>query len=105
MASSKTRNCTIRRAVNWTATSSLNIGRWAHTATLLQNGMVLVAGGTGGVGANTSAELYDPASGTWTVTGSLNTGRFYHTATLLQNGIVLVAGAGVFGADHKLGTV
>ena len=58
-----------------------------HTATLLPNGKVLVAGGNG-----TSAELYDPALGTWTPTGNLNTVRFGHTATLLPNGKVLLAG-------------
>ena len=54
--------------------------------------MVLVAGGLGNSGTLTSAELYDPASGSWTATGSLNTARYYHTATLLPNGMVLVAG-------------
>ena len=46
-----------------------------HTATLLPNGKVLVAGGNNGSGILASAELYDPASGTWTATGSLNTAR------------------------------
>ena len=76
----------------WKAGGSLNTARAVHTATLLQNGMVLVAGGQDSNGPSVSAELYDPASRTWTVTGSLNTAHYYHTATLLQNGMVLVAG-------------
>jgi hypothetical protein len=77
----------------WTATGSLNTAREQHTATLLPNGMVLVAGGQGSSGnLLTSAELYNPANGTWTATGSLNTARWGHTATLLPNGMVLVAG-------------
>ena len=71
----------------WSFAGSLNVVRSSHTATMLQNGKVLVAGGDGG-----SAELYDPNTDTWTVTGNLNTPRFSHTATLLQNGKVLVAG-------------
>ena len=62
-----------------------------HTATLLPIGKVLVAGGSNGSDLS-SAELYDPASGTWTATGSLGTARSFHTATLLPNGKVLVAG-------------
>jgi len=58
---------------------------------LLANGKVLVAGGNFGNGTVTSAELYDPATGTWTFTGSLNTAREEHTATLLPGGKVLVA--------------
>ena len=76
----------------WTATGSLATARSAHTATLLPNGKVLVAGGYNGSGSLASAELYDPASGTWTATGSLATARIAHTATLLPNGKVLVAG-------------
>ena len=76
----------------WRATGRLNTARFVHTATLLQNGMVLVAGGIGQTDVPASAELYDPASRTWTATGSLNTARFCHTTTLLQNGMVLVAG-------------
>src|SRR5439155_13339690 len=87
---------------SWTATGSLNIARYFHTATLLQNGMVLVAGGIDSNGIpSASAELYNPASGTWTATGSLNTGRDSHTTTLLQNGMVLVAG----GINKKFATL
>ena len=73
-------------------TGSLNTARYDHTATLLPNGKVLVAGGLIIAAILTSAELYDPASGTWSATGSLNTARDGHTATLLPNGKVLVAG-------------
>src|SRR5262249_3559254 len=76
---------------SWRATRRLNIARVNHTATLLQNGMVLVAGGRGDSPV-ASAGLYEPASGTWTDTGSLNEAREEHTATLIQNGMVLVAG-------------
>ena len=62
--------------------------RYQHTATLLQNGQVLVAGGDD---TGVSAELYDPTTGMWTATGNLATGRSVHTATLLANGQVLVA--------------
>jgi uncharacterized delta-60 repeat protein len=74
-------------------TGSLVTGRHSHTATLLPNGKVLVAGGINNNGGSlASAELYDPASGTWTGIGSLATARDSHTATLLPNGKVLVAG-------------
>jgi hypothetical protein len=76
----------------WTATGRLVNGRVHHTANLLPDGKVLVAGGLGGAGARNSAELYDPVSGTWTLTGSLATRRTDQTATLLPNGTVLVAG-------------
>jgi uncharacterized delta-60 repeat protein len=78
----------------WTATGSLIAARYGHTATLLSNGKVLVAGGIGSLGGYTisKAELYDSASGTWTTTGELNTERWFHTATLLADGKVLVAG-------------
>ena len=72
--------------------------RRVHTATLLPNGKVLVAGGQGTSGNLTSADLSDPAAGTWSATRSLNTARFGHTATLLPNGKVLVAGGNNSGA-------
>lgn len=78
------------------ATGSLITPRVDHTASLLPNGKVLVAGGTANSNfANvfiSSAELYNPATGTWQATGAMNTSRAYHTATLLPDGRVLVAG-------------
>src|SRR6266446_5765616 len=76
----------------WEATGRMATVRIAHTATLLPNGQVLVAGGNGSIGTLASAELYDPASGLWRETGSMATARYSHTATLLPNGQVLVAG-------------
>jgi trimeric autotransporter adhesin len=76
----------------WTVTGSLNTPRELHTATLMTDGTVLVAGGQGSsINPLSSAEIYDPNTTTWTLTGSLNTARIYHTATLLPNGTVLVA--------------
>jgi len=79
-------------ADTWTATGSLNAARYLHTATLLANGQVVIAGGSGGDETLASAERYNPASGSWVGTGSLNTARGTHTTTLLPNGQVLVAG-------------
>jgi N-acetylneuraminic acid mutarotase len=82
----------------------MHTARAGHSATLLQNGQVLVAGGTqsepGGNQALASAELFNPATGTWTVTGSMNVARAV-MATLLPNGQVLVAG----GVDNNTGQV
>jgi len=89
----------------WTATGTLNFPRVGHTATLLGNGQVLVAGGEDTSGNRiASAELYNPATGKWTETGSLETPRIDHTATLLANGEVLVAGGvgGTYTATAEL---
>ncbi|HBA61871.1 MAG TPA: hypothetical protein DCZ92_13875 [Elusimicrobia bacterium] len=86
----------------WTAAGagSLATARFAHTATLLPDGKVLVAGGSGAA-ALLTAEVYDPAAGTWSATGPLATARYGHTATLLPNGKVLVVG-GYTGASELL---
>jgi N-acetylneuraminic acid mutarotase len=76
----------------WRDTGSMAYIRSQHTATLLADGRVLVAGGLTHTGTRASAELYDPAKGRWTTTGSLNDKRMDHAATRLSNGKVLVTG-------------
>jgi N-acetylneuraminic acid mutarotase len=77
----------------WSAAANLITGREEHTATLLQNSTVLVAGGTDGRGdALASAELYNPKTNRWMSAGTMATTRLDHTATLLPNGKVLVVG-------------
>jgi RNA polymerase sigma factor (sigma-70 family) len=74
------------------ATGSMIEARDAHTATLLPNGTVLVAGGGAGRMTVTSAEIYDPTDGTFTAAGDISVGGERHTATLLGDETVLLAG-------------
>ena len=84
---------------SWSDGASLITGREEHTATLLPDGNVLIAGGSDGRGkALASAEVYNPATNRWTSVGSMATARTDHTATLLPSGKVLVAG-GQLGPD------
>jgi WD40 repeat protein len=85
-------------AGTFTTTGSMTTARERHSATVLSNGKVLIAGGeyykSDGMqtGHLTSAELYDPAVGGFTPTGSMSTERYDFTATVLSNGKVLIAG-------------
>jgi MYXO-CTERM domain-containing protein len=88
---------------SWTATGSMTTARMAHSATLLGSGEVLLAGGFGtGDGGNftlSSAELYDPTTGTFAATGPLTTERESSPATLLASGaVLLLGGSGMGGA-------
>ena len=77
---------------NWTPTGNMSVARMGHTATLLPNNKVLVAGGSSRYASLSSAEVYDPSTGGWTPTGSMTGSHVGHTATLLKNGEVLVVG-------------
>ncbi len=76
----------------FTATGSMSTPRASHTATLLENGDVLVAGGENSTLGLATAELYNPKKGTFSAAPSMINARYGHTATLLRNGQVLIAG-------------
>jgi hypothetical protein len=104
-------NLLAQTAGAFTATGSMTTPRMGHSATLLNNGKVLIAGGwqnvPGGqhcegslhfrsyvldcVSRITSAELYDPSTGAFSPTGNLTGEDLYHTATLLPSGKVLIS--------------
>jgi hypothetical protein len=79
-------------STTWNATGEMNVGRYDHAATRLQDGRVLVSGGITTNGDWTSAEIFNPTSGQWTSVASMSTARARHTQTLLANGKVLVIG-------------
>lgn len=82
----------------WTVTGTMGLVRYDHTATPLQDGRVLVAGGEpsdlsdGLPEPRGRAELYDPVAGTWTDTGRMKKPRRNHAAVALNTGHVLVLG-------------
>jgi hypothetical protein len=80
--------------------------REQHSATVLANGTVLIAGGLvfsgySASGFRSSAEIYDPVAGTFTWVANMTNARYNHTATLLLNGKVLIAG-GTNSASHPV---
>src|SRR6266581_7968872 len=78
------------------ATDAMSVARHDHTATLLTNGTVLIAGGLDDSNAVlASAEVYDPSTKGFSSVGDMRAARVGHTATLLSDGRALVAG----GAD------
>jgi len=73
---------------------AMSIPRASHTATLLQDGRVLVAGGCSTGGATASAELFEPATGRWRRIGDMTTARCSHIAVPLDDGRVFIMGGG-----------
>src|SRR5256886_10329891 len=73
-----------------------------HTANLLNDGRVLLAGGylDSSPWVTNTAEFYDPVSNSWTATGNLNVARYFHGAALLPNGKALVAGGEKLGSEE-----
>ncbi|MFD6161350.1 Kelch repeat-containing protein [Nocardia sp. NPDC060256] len=83
-------------AGKWVTAGTMSVGRTAHSATLLADKRVLVAGGyadrSGTSGTTGTAEIYDPDAKTWTPTAPMNDARSVHQAVLLHDGRVLVIG-------------
>ncbi len=80
----------------FSSTGSMPVPLAYQTATLLQDGTVLIAGGANpGTGATSNATIYNPTTKIFVPTfGKMNAARYAHTATLLANGQVLIAGGG-----------
>ncbi len=88
----KSQSNTVRGGVV-SAVRSMTAKRAAHTATLLDNGRVLIAGGFVGDGGGLStAEVFDSITNSFASAGSMTTNRASHTSTLLPNGKVLISG-------------
>jgi len=74
---------------------TMSIARVCHTATLMKNGKVLIAGGASALSSGValdSAEIYDPSTSSFSRTGSMTKARACATATLRDDGTVLVKG-------------
>jgi hypothetical protein len=73
-------------------TGKMTTARIEHTATLMPDGKVLIAGGKNATSVLSSAEIFDPATGLFTPTGDLGTARKGHTANALGDGRILLTG-------------
>ncbi len=86
----------------WTSTENMTYPRAGHTASVLENGNVLVASSSTGHDVLFSVELYDPSTGTWTLTGNMTYSWWDHTASVLPDGTVLVVGGMSFPFNAEL---
>ncbi len=76
----------------WSDAGSMLVGRYQHSATLLFDGSVLIAGGRTADGATAAAELYDPNDGSWIPTTAMTHARQGQAAARLPDDSVLVVG-------------
>lgn len=81
----------------WASAPSVHVARDGHTATLLPNGNVVIAGGENNNQVLDSTEVYSSLNGQWTYSGNLNVARSNHSAVLLPNGSILIAGGCIGG--------
>jgi hypothetical protein len=80
-------------ANTWTALASMSEPRNEAQAVALDDGGVLVAGGTDNAGVATgTAEIYDPETAAWKATGTMLTARRLFAMTKLRDGRVLAVG-------------
>ncbi|MCB0713230.1 MAG: T9SS type A sorting domain-containing protein [Ignavibacteriae bacterium] len=86
----------------WSEAPPLSTPRWGHTAVLLEDGRVLIAGGS--YPAGTMCEIYNPQSNTFEKTGALNVDRMWASAVRLQDGRVFIHGGSPvhgYGGDEQ----
>jgi hypothetical protein len=95
---------------SFSTTGPMTTSRMSHTATMLADGRVLVAGGDSDghgtapdnvIATTASAEIYDPVARTFTATAAMATARSGHSATRLLDGAVLVVGGAATGAAER----
>ena len=86
----------------WSSTGQMTQARSGAAAVLLDNGQILISGGTNGSGIpQATAEVYNPATGAFTALPAMNVPRANHAAIVLDTGDVLVTGGLTTGGGYS----
>src|SRR5262249_26034988 len=85
---------------SWSQGLSLNEARSGATASLLQDGRVLIAGGDNSASPSNTIEIFDPFSENFTFAGTLSSARTKHAMAVLADGRVLIVGG--FGGTNPV---